>query len=84
VLIMRGEHAPLPTRVIAEGLSHLLPACRLSSVDGAGHMGPLTHAAEVSALIVRHVEAAETAIKISPPRSWHPRGTVPRTAQVAS
>jgi pimeloyl-ACP methyl ester carboxylesterase len=55
VLIMRGEHAPLPTRVIAEGLAHLLPASRLLTVYGAGHMGPLTHAPEVSALIVRHI-----------------------------
>ena len=44
VLILRGEHAPTPTRVIAEGLSDLLPASRLIAVDGAGHMGPLTHA----------------------------------------
>ena len=82
VLILRGEHAPLPTRVIAVGLSRLLPACRLLSVDGAGHMGPLTHAPEVSALIVQHVDAAETEIEISPPRSWHPRGAAPRTARV--
>ena len=29
VLILRGEHAPSPTRVIAEGLAELLPASRL-------------------------------------------------------
>jgi pimeloyl-ACP methyl ester carboxylesterase len=84
VLILRGEHAPLSTRVIAVGLSRLLPARRLLSVDGAGHMGPLTHAPEVSALIVQHVDAAETEIEISPPRSWHSRRTAPRTAQVVS
>ena len=59
VLILRGEHAPLPTRVIAEGLSRLLPASRLLTVDGAGHMGPLTHAPEVSALIVQHIVDAD-------------------------
>jgi pimeloyl-ACP methyl ester carboxylesterase len=59
VLILRGEHAPLPTRVIAEGLSHLLPTSRSMTVDGAGHMGPLTHPAEVSALMVQHIVAAE-------------------------
>ena len=55
VLILRGEHAPSPTRVIAEGLAELLPASRLVDIAGAGHMGPLTHAPEVSALIVRHI-----------------------------
>ena len=33
-----------PTRVIAEGLPELLCDSRLIVVDGAGHMGPLTHA----------------------------------------
>ncbi len=60
VLILRGEHAPAPTQLIAEGLSALLPASRLVTIDGAGHMGPLTHAPEVSALIARHITEAVT------------------------
>lgn len=59
VLIMRGEHAPTPTRVIAQGLSKLLPTSRMVMIDGAGHMGPLTHAPEVSALIVQHIVDTE-------------------------
>ena len=59
VLILRGQRTPAPTRVIAEGLSELLPASRLVDIEGAGHMGPLTHAPEVSALIVRHIVEAE-------------------------
>jgi len=59
-LILRGEHAPLPARLIAQGLSNLLPASCLLTVDGAGHMGPLTHAPEVSALIVQHIVATDT------------------------
>lgn len=57
-LILRGEDAPMPTRVIAECLSELLPASRLAVIGGAGHMGPLTHANEVSALVVRHIAEA--------------------------
>jgi pimeloyl-ACP methyl ester carboxylesterase len=57
--MLLGEHALGPSRAIAEGLARLLPACRLMSVDGAGHMGPLTHAADVSALIVQHIAAVE-------------------------
>jgi len=59
VLILRGEHAPVPTHVIADVLSDLLPASQTIAIAGAGHMGPFTHAAEVSALIVRHIVDAE-------------------------
>jgi pimeloyl-ACP methyl ester carboxylesterase len=82
VLILRGEHAPPPTRIVAEGLSRLLPASRLLTVDGAGHMGPLTHAPEVSALIVHHIAAAETESDASPPRCLAEiLGAALRTAQ---
>jgi pimeloyl-ACP methyl ester carboxylesterase len=54
-LIMRGEHALKPSRIIAERLAELLPDSRLLVIDGAGHMGPFTHASKVAALIVRHI-----------------------------
>jgi pimeloyl-ACP methyl ester carboxylesterase len=60
ILIMRGEHAPAPTRVIAETLPTLVPNARLAVIAGAGHMGPLTHAADVNALIFRHIREAQT------------------------
>ena len=59
VLVMRGEHAPRPTRQIAGILTSLLPDAQLSVVAGAGHMGPLTHAAAVSEEIAAHIRAAE-------------------------
>lgn len=55
VLVMRGEHAPSPTRLIADMLAALVPRARLAVVTGAGHMGPLTHAPDVNAAIARHV-----------------------------
>jgi pimeloyl-ACP methyl ester carboxylesterase len=58
-LIMRGEHAPVPTRQIAETLSAFMPTARLAVIAGAGHMGPLTHAAEVNVAIARHVTELE-------------------------
>jgi pimeloyl-ACP methyl ester carboxylesterase len=61
VLIMRGEHAPRPTRKIAETLPFMLPHADLAVVDGAGHMGPLTHGAVVGELIAAHIRAAQTA-----------------------
>ena len=61
-LIMRGQHAPVPTRAIAERLPTLLPAARLAVIEGAGHMGPLTHADKVNAAIVRHIAEADASI----------------------
>jgi pimeloyl-ACP methyl ester carboxylesterase len=72
VLILRGEHAPAPTRVIAEALPELLPDSRLAVVDGAGHMGPLTHAPEVSAMMVRHITEADA--EALPRRGWRCSG----------
>jgi pimeloyl-ACP methyl ester carboxylesterase len=63
-LIMRGEHAPAPTRLIAETLSALMPAARLAVIGGAGHMGPLTHSSEVNAAIARHIAESEAKV-------WH-------------
>jgi pimeloyl-ACP methyl ester carboxylesterase len=52
VLLIRGEHAPAPTRLVAETLAALLPDARLAVIAGAGHMGPFTHRDEVNARIV--------------------------------
>jgi pimeloyl-ACP methyl ester carboxylesterase len=61
VLILRGEYAPRPARLIAETLSARLSQARCLVVEGAGHMGPLTRATFVSRLIADHVAAAEVA-----------------------
>ena len=77
VVLLRGESAPIPTRIIAQALSELLPDNRLTVIDGAGHMGPLTHASEVSLLIVQHIVAANwragrpsTALASAAPPLW--------------
>jgi pimeloyl-ACP methyl ester carboxylesterase len=61
VLIMRGEYAPLPTRVIADGLGDLLPISQTVVIEGAGHMGPLTHAPVVSGWLAQHIAATDRA-----------------------
>lgn len=58
VLVMRGEYAPAPTQLISDTLPSLMRAARLCAVRGAGHMGPLTHADEVNALIASHIASA--------------------------
>jgi pimeloyl-ACP methyl ester carboxylesterase len=64
VLIMRGEHAPDPTRLVAEALPRLMPDAKGAVVADAGHMGPLTHAAAVNALIAAHVAAATQVVAL--------------------
>jgi pimeloyl-ACP methyl ester carboxylesterase len=73
VLILRGERAPAPTRLIARVLQRLLPQCRLLEVEGAGHMGPLTHADQVSVLIARHIESVEANASRLGRARWRPR-----------
>ena len=52
-LLMRGEHAPAPTAAVCTLLARALPDCRLETLAGAGHMGPVTHAEAVNARILR-------------------------------
>ena len=59
ILILRGEHAPMPTRVIADALPDAMDCARVEVIAGAGHMGPMTHADAVSARIVAHIMSAE-------------------------
>lgn len=58
-LILRGEFAPMPTRVLATALSEALPNSRLLDMTGAGHFGPVTHAAAVQAAILGHITESE-------------------------
>src|SRR5262245_38666478 len=87
-LVLRGEHAPRPTYMIAEMLAAALSNARLAVVDGAGHMGPLTHAAAVDGLIAGHIRAVETPTARPPPAraagrrapcAW-PKGRAPWSA----
>ena len=58
MLVLEVEQTDEPTRLIADTLSSIFPNVRKAVVTGAGHMGPLTHAADVNALIVQHIEEA--------------------------
>lgn len=54
-LILRGTDSPQPTRRIAELLSDCLPNCRLRTIEGAGHLLPLTHKEAVNTAIAAHL-----------------------------
>lgn len=56
VRLLRGEYAPFPTRLIAEQLALRLPDADLVTIEGAGHMGPLTHAEPVAKAMAAHID----------------------------
>jgi pimeloyl-ACP methyl ester carboxylesterase len=54
-LILRGAGSPAATRRIAGILALTIPAAGIVTVEGAGHMLPLTHADSVNAAVVAHI-----------------------------
>jgi len=54
-LVLAGSASPMPARRIAEIVANSLPAGRLQTIDGAGHMLPLTHKDVVNGAIVEHL-----------------------------
>ena len=61
VLVIAGEFAPAPTRVVAEALVRFIPGALTRSIPGAGHMGPCTHAEVVNGAILAHIRKAGSA-----------------------
>jgi pimeloyl-ACP methyl ester carboxylesterase len=55
-LVLQGTSSPRPTKRVCELLAQVLPDAELRTIEGAGHMAPLTHRDAVNALIVRHLE----------------------------
>ena len=47
VLLLGGETSPAPVRAINALLASVLPRCASVTLPGIGHMGPMTHPAEV-------------------------------------
>jgi pimeloyl-ACP methyl ester carboxylesterase len=56
-LVLRGSASPAPARRIAEFVARNLPRSRLQTIEGAGHMLPLTHPDAVNRAIVEHLHA---------------------------
>ncbi len=56
-LLIHGERTTAPARRICAHLARVLPDVRERSIAGAGHMCPVTHAADVNEFIVRHLES---------------------------
>ena len=54
-LLVRGSRTRATTHDLIEILSGLLSHSRIVEIEGAGHMAPLTHAAQVNEAIERHI-----------------------------
>lgn len=59
VLLLEGETTPAPPRAVTRSLLRVLPDATHVRVDGAGHMGPITHAEAVNGEILRFVGAID-------------------------
>jgi pimeloyl-ACP methyl ester carboxylesterase len=70
-LLLSGTRSPLPTRRICELLAQVIPGSELQTVEGAGHMLPLTHREAVNAAIVTHLIANSGAPPRHAPPSFH-------------
>lgn len=56
VLLMRGGRTTPSASAVADRLAGVLRRVDIRSFEQAGHLGPITHAAEVNAAIANHLE----------------------------
>lgn len=71
-LILCGAQSPAPSRAITRLLADTMPRARHRTIQGAGHMGPITHPAEVNAPIIEHLRchrAATTPLSLATARN---------------
>lgn len=56
VLLLSGSLSPLPARRVCAVLGQVIPDARVVTIEGAGHVGHLTHAAVVNEAIAAFVD----------------------------
>jgi pimeloyl-ACP methyl ester carboxylesterase len=66
-LVVCGTRSPAPSRAITRLLAETLPRARHRTIRNAGHMSPITHPAEVNALVVEHLLMNSAATCAHPP-----------------
>jgi pimeloyl-ACP methyl ester carboxylesterase len=62
-LVLRGALSPAPTWWIAELLAQTLRSAELTTVEGAGHMLPVTHGSVVNELIAAHIAGDDEVVE---------------------
>jgi pimeloyl-ACP methyl ester carboxylesterase len=59
-LILKGQHAPPTTALVASALADAMAEAASATMPGLGHMGPLTHADIVAPEIANHIVRVES------------------------
>ena len=63
--IIRGDQSRVPAMSVAASLARAIPTAVLQTIEGAGHMLPLTHKALVQAAIGQHINRhAHSAVSV--------------------
>lgn len=57
-LLLHGARSPIAARRVVELLGAAMPRATVRAIEGAGHMGPITHAGVVEEAIVDHLARA--------------------------
>src|SRR4029078_6995199 len=59
--LIAGQGSPGPARAIVDELAHILGNAHVRVLAGAGHMSPVTHPVEISALVTEHIDESYSA-----------------------
>jgi pimeloyl-ACP methyl ester carboxylesterase len=65
-LLIHGSKTRRAALAVTQVLADLLPDVRTASVDGAGHLSPISHTAAVNRLIVEHIGECTAAAALEP------------------
>jgi pimeloyl-ACP methyl ester carboxylesterase len=57
VLILHGDRSPAPAILVAKVLASVIASAITGELAGLGHMGPVTHAERVAAIIARQIDS---------------------------
>lgn len=71
-LLLQGSATRAPAREVLARLAQAMPHAAVHTVAGAGHLGPMTHAAEVLPLMQAHVLRAGRAASAAAPAARRP------------
>jgi pimeloyl-ACP methyl ester carboxylesterase len=58
--LIAGQRTPAPARAIVDELAQILCDAHVRVLPRAGHMSPVTHPAEIAALVAEHIEGSYT------------------------
>ena len=65
-LLLCGEHSPVEARTLTDRIAAAMPQGRALRVPGAGHMGPITHAASVYPTITAFLDEVDATLTPRP------------------